>query len=65
MGAVEGLLPPSRSLLLETQSTTTLGKKVAKLFPGPKSSRNWIPSIFTLIPTIMYLRLIVLQVFRG
>lgn len=48
-----------------TQSTTALGKKGEKLFPGPESSRNWISSSVTLIPVITYLCLTALQVFRG
>lgn len=48
----EGLLPPSSSLLPETQGTATLGKEVAKLFPKPQNP-HCIASIFTLISTIV------------
>lgn len=55
---MEGLFPPSRSLLLETQGITTMEKE--KLFPGTE-----IGIQYSLILTIAYLHLVTLQLFRD
>lgn len=57
---MEGLFPPSRSLLLETQGITTMGKK--KLF---LKQQKWDFHLYCLIPTIAYLHLVTLQSFRD
>lgn len=41
------------------------GEESGKAVPKPQTSRYWIPSVLTLIPTITYLCLIALQAFRG